>query len=75
MRHSRYAQVAWTADDVLTLRPEWTAEQAEEWLEFNERYVRDRLVELGWGVIDTLLGYEPMRPEDLSGIPRVKETP
>ena len=54
MRHTRYAKVAWTADDVLTLRPEWTAEQAEEWLELNERYVADRLVELGWGVIDTL---------------------
>jgi len=51
----KYATVTWTSEDVQTLRPTWTVEQCEEWLERNERYIQDRLVELGWEVIETLL--------------------
>jgi hypothetical protein len=51
----KYATVTWTADDVQTLRPEWSTEKCEEWLEMNQRYIQDRLVELGWEVIEALL--------------------
>ena len=50
-----FARVVWTAEDILTLRPEWTEEKAEEWLAQNERCVQDRSIELGWEVIETLL--------------------
>ena len=50
-----YAKVEWTADDILTLRPEWTKEQAEEFLEMNEKHIQNRLVELGWEVIESML--------------------
>lgn len=53
-----YAKVEWTAEDVRTLRPDMTMEQAEEFLQSNGKYIQDRLVELGWEVIETLLRYD-----------------
>jgi len=53
-----YAKGEWTAEDVLTLRPDMTAEQAEEFLQSNEKHLRDRLIELGWDVMESLLAYE-----------------
>lgn len=55
MTKQTYATVTWAPEDVQTLKPDWTLEQCEEWLEMNQKYVRDRLVELGWEVIETLL--------------------
>jgi hypothetical protein len=54
----KYAEVSWTAEDVQTLRPEMTTEQAEEALQGIEKHLRDRLVELGWEVMDDLLRFE-----------------
>jgi hypothetical protein len=54
----KYAEVSWTAEDVQTLRPEMTTEQAEEALQSIEKHLRDRLVELGWEVMDDLLRFE-----------------
>lgn len=51
-----FATVTWTAEDVQTLRPSWTTEKSEEFLENNARRIQDRLIELGWEVIETLLG-------------------
>lgn len=51
----KFAETAWTAEDVQTLRPEWNTEKCEEWLQNNERYMQDRLVELGWEVMESLL--------------------
>jgi hypothetical protein len=51
-----YAEIAWTADDVRTLRPaSMTDEQIEDFLAGNAKYIRDELVPLGWGIIETLL--------------------
>lgn len=58
MSSNRYAKVVWAPEDIQTLRPEWTLEKCEEWLDNNERYIQDRLVELGWDVIGTLLDSE-----------------
>jgi hypothetical protein len=52
----KFATVTWTAEDIQTLRPDWTTERSEEFLEDNERRIQDRLTELGWEVIETLLG-------------------
>ncbi len=51
-----YARVIWQPEDVATLRPTWSREQCEEWLDENEKYIQSRLIELGWDVIETLLG-------------------
>jgi hypothetical protein len=50
-----YALTTWSPEDIKSLRPEWSLEQAEEWLESNERHIQTRLVELGWDVIESLL--------------------
>lgn len=50
-----YANLSWTPEDVQTLAPTMTLQEAETWLQCNEKHIRDRLCELGWGVIETLL--------------------
>jgi len=49
------AAVTWHAEDVQTLKPSWSLEKCNEWLEDNERHMQDRLIELGWEVMDALL--------------------
>jgi len=53
-----YAVVEWQAEDVRTLKPLWTIEECTEWLVDNEGRISDRLIELGWEVMDTLLKME-----------------
>jgi hypothetical protein len=50
-----YAVVRWTPSDVQSLRPGMTDDEAAEWLADNERYVQDRLIEIGWEVLEALL--------------------
>jgi len=52
---NQYAKVVWTVDDVLTLKPEWSEEEALMWLESNQKYIQERLIELGWGVMEDLM--------------------
>lgn len=59
----RFAEVVWVADDILTLRPNWTLEQAEEWLSSNESDIQDMMVERGWNAIECLLGNESTEEE------------
>mgnify|MGYP000240411826 CR=1 FL=1 len=54
-----FAHVDWSADDVRERRPNWTVEQAEEFLEENEERIRERMIEIGWNTIDYLLAYDP----------------
>ena len=51
----QYAKMSWNAADVQTLMPGWDFKQCEDWLWKNEKYVRDRLIELGWDVLEALL--------------------
>ena len=53
-----YAVVTWRAEDVHYLKPSWTLPRCEEWLEDNEDNIKDRLTELGYEVISTLLMME-----------------
>lgn len=59
-----YADLRWSAEDVQTLRPDWSLERCENWLIANEKYIRDRLCELGWDVIETLLPRESESDSD-----------
>jgi hypothetical protein len=63
MDTQKFAEVAWTVYDVLTLRPTWTNEQAEEWLAINERRIVDELITHGWDVIESML--PPPSKEDI----------
>lgn len=53
-----YANLGWQSGDVQTLRPDWTDEQCEAWLDRNEKYIRDAMCEAGWATIETLLEME-----------------
>lgn len=53
-----YAKVEWTAGDVQTLREDMTLDEAEAFLQANQKHLQDRLVELGWEVLESLLAYE-----------------
>ena len=53
-----YAGVTWRAEDVKAIKPDWTMPKCEEWLQDNEDNLDDRLTELGWEVMDTLLQME-----------------
>lgn len=62
-----FAQTQWSVDDVKSVRPHWTSSEAREWLQDNERTMRDRLVELGWEVMEALL---PVGPESERDYPK-----
>ena len=48
-------KIVWTAQDVKTLKPDWTLEQCEEWLEENSRSIEEHSIEHGWEVIQSLI--------------------
>ena len=50
--------IKWIPADVATLRPEWTEDQCADWLDANGKHLADRSIELGWGVMESLLDYE-----------------
>lgn len=50
-----YASCRWLPGNVLALRPDWTEEQATDWLAENENTLRYRTIEFGWEVLATLL--------------------
>jgi len=58
----QYATVSWTMWDILSLTedpdtdaPKISEEEAITFLENNSKYIQDRIVELGWDVIETLM--------------------
>ncbi len=55
MAVNKYADLSWTASDIQMAAPKMTDAEAEEWLANNAKHLRDRLCELGWGIIETLL--------------------
>lgn len=59
-----YAQVTWRAEDIQTLKPNWSLEKCQEWLESNENRIQDRLTELGWEVIDSLMIHHTSEGDD-----------
>ena len=50
-----FASVFWCAEDLQALRPEWTTEQAEQFLEVHADSLVERMIEQGWDELETLL--------------------
>jgi hypothetical protein len=55
MTTKTYAEVKWTVEDVLELKPEWTEKNAKAFLEHNEKYIQEGIIQCGWEVIESLL--------------------
>jgi hypothetical protein len=62
-RNTYYAETKWHFSDVQELIADVSDEEAEAWLCRNENHIRDRLTELGFEVIDTLLSLDPPKRE------------
>lgn len=56
-----YADLAWTIEDVQSLFDVTDAE-ARDFLVRNQKHIRDRLVEHGWTVIETLGSMDNLKP-------------
>jgi hypothetical protein len=69
---SSYAGLKWHIEDVKTLarengHGELTDRQARSWLCRNEKYIRDRLCEIGWGVMGALMHADPPKQQEEDG--------
>jgi len=58
-----YAEIKWSIEDVRTMFAGASDDELHDWFARNEKHLRDRLVELGWGVMDTLLSMDPPKRE------------
>lgn len=57
-----YAHLCWQPGDVRSLAPRLTEEEAGDWLLTHQNRIRERLTELGWGVISDLLAFDGIEP-------------
>jgi hypothetical protein len=66
MTRKRYwAEVRWQAEDIQTLREDWTVGQCEAFLRVVETDIQDATIERGWESIDELLdSYEEVESEE-----------
>lgn len=51
----RYAKVVWSPEDIQSINPDMTYDEAEEWLQNNAKHIQSRLIELGHQVIEDLM--------------------
>lgn len=52
MAEQRFCSVSWGVEDVKELRPEWSTEQAEEFLANNEERMLDLMIQRGWEILE-----------------------
>jgi hypothetical protein len=50
-----YCTVSWCVADVLELRPEWTNEQAEDFLASNENRLQEMMIQRGWEILESFI--------------------
>lgn len=50
--------IKWSAEDVQQLKPTWSLEKCQSWLDGNNRHLADRLIETGWEVLEAFLSDE-----------------
>jgi hypothetical protein len=50
-----YAEVSWCAEDIKTLRPDWTDEQCVEFLEENEDAIQVGMIARGWYELEDII--------------------
>lgn len=49
--YKEFADTAWSAPDIKSLKPTWDRKQCEEFLDKWEQKLRDHMVEAGWNFI------------------------
>lgn len=52
--YEEYATISWCPADLKEMYPQWSDEMCMEVLSRESRYLEDRLIELGWEVLENL---------------------
>jgi hypothetical protein len=52
---TRYCNVSWNIKDVKELRPEWSDEEAENFLATNEDKMLDLMIQRGWEILESFI--------------------
>ena len=52
-RMKQFAEVSWNAEDVQTLRPDWSEEQCNDMLKQEEDDIQISMIDRGWSVLRT----------------------
>jgi len=55
MDNKKYGEVAWCWEDIKTIKPGWSREKCEEFLEEHDSKLSQAQVEQGWHFIETTL--------------------
>jgi len=58
IRTTRFAPVDWHVDDIQSVYPEVSEEQAAEFLRRNGKHIQEAMVQAGWNAIAACLNYE-----------------
>lgn len=52
---TRYCNASWDITDVKQLRPEWTDEEAEDFLANNEEQMLELMIQRGWEILESFI--------------------
>ena len=52
---TRYCNTSWGITDVKQLRPEWTDEEAEDFLAGNEEQMLELMIQRGWEILESFI--------------------
>lgn len=55
MEKKQFATIFWTAEDISSMRPNLSEEEADQFLSHNAKHIENAMVEAGWQVIEDLL--------------------
>lgn len=47
--------IKWSAEDIQQLKPTWSLNKCQSWLDGNSRHLKDRLIETGWEVLESFI--------------------
>lgn len=59
-----YVSISWCPADIKAVRPSWSDDKCMQVLADIGGALEDRSIELGWEVIESLLGYDDEEDED-----------
>ena len=54
----KYAEVSWCSVDIRELRPDWSDERCDQFLDEYESHIQSQMIERGWYAIESLLQEE-----------------
>jgi len=62
-----YAKVCWCWEDIKTLRPDWSRQRCEIFLQENSKHIAEAMVGTGWDALESLLAETGKQPLNIMG--------